>query len=164
MTLSLTVVVQKLGRFTFTTFFQHKFIFILTDLVQLKNMQPNQLSACGSNFFREGQSSSRIRKLSGFLCPNLTQKSGKFPEMKNLVFCSNQLSLRNRHRKAGYLLCDNGVNVTNGLIVTEPTSWMQRLCNVRKSGISTTIQSWSLRQNKQIGKQEKLSGNAFAMI
>ena len=54
-----------------------------------KNLLPNQLSACGSIFSGEGQSSSRIRKLSGFLCANLTQKSGRFPEMKHLTFCSN---------------------------------------------------------------------------
>ena len=117
-----------------------------------KNLLPNQLSACGSIFFGGGQSSSRIRKHSGFLCANLTQESGKFPEMKHLMFCSTRLSLRSRHSKAGYLPFNKGVNVTNRRNSTEPTTWVQRLCNVRKSGISTTKQSWSFRENKQIGK------------
>ena len=120
--------------------------------VYFKNLLPNQLSACGSIFFGGGQSSSRIRNHSGFLCANPTQDSGQFSEMKHLMFCSTRLSLRSRHSKAGYLLFNKGVNVTNRRNSTEPTTWVQRLCNVRKSGISTTKQSWSFRENKQIGK------------
>ena len=127
-------------------------VYIMFMSFYFKNLLPNQLSACGSIFFGGGQSSSRIRKHSGFLCANLTQESGKFPEMKHLMFCSTRLSLRSRHSKAGYLPFNKGVNVTNRRNSTEPTTWVQRLCNVRKSGISTTKQSWSFRENKQIGK------------